>query len=456
MRAFSLFPNDRPVPRLPLLGHAPAMRQDALRLFTRLAKEQGGIARLQIGPQRAFLVSEPSLVGEVFVRRKSLYSRTTRIYHGMKAFLGESILTVEGTDWRVHRRIVQPAFHKRRLSSFSDGIVRISKEELAGWRGELDVSEEMMRVTLRIVSEVLLGSKTEADSIAIGSAIDNAQRYLEDLMASVVPRPSYLPTASNRRLKRAIEVLDRVAYKMIDTRMASGERGDDVVSMLLDATYEDGTPLPRERIRNELITLLSAGHETTSNALSWTLMLLSRHPDVARRLEREVHEVLGDRDPSFDDVSKLTYTRWVFDEAMRLHPPVWVTGRLAEEAHELGGLNVAEGDLILLSPHTTHRRPDLWENPEGFDPQRWEKLSVRGALPPFTYYPFGGGTRKCVGEAFAYLEATLLLAMIAQRMRLDLVPGHPIQAAPQLTQGLAGGLPMRVVPRAASAELTDP
>lgn len=447
MALFSLFPTHGAPPALPIVGHALALRRDPLRLVTCLAAEHGGMAPIQIGPIPGYVVSEPELVSEVFVGKHKHYTRKTRVYGAMTEFLGHGILTTEGEDWRVHRRIVQPAFHKHRLASFTDSIVRISAESMQSWRGELDVSDAMMRLTLRIVSEVLLGTKTDRDAADIGHAVDEAQRYVEAVMAEVVPTPRVLPTPRNRAFRRALATLDRVAYGIIDARRRSGEVGEDAVSMLLEARYEDGRPLSRERIRNELVTLLAAGHETTANALSWTLMRLSAHPDVARRVVAEVDAVLGDRAPSFDDLGRLVLTRRVFDEALRLHPPAWITGRLVAEPHELGGRSMKPGTMVLLSPYVTHRRPDLWENPEGFDPDRWEKLTARGALPPFTFYPFGGGTRKCVGEAFAYLEATLVLAMIAQRFRLELLPGRPIVPAPQITLGLASGLWMKVVPR---------
>lgn len=446
MVSLSLFPLDGPVRELPFLGHAPAFASDPLTLITRLAEEKGGMAPMRIGPLRAHLVSEPELVGEVLTTKMKHYTRRTRVYEAMREFLGVGILTSEGDDWRIHRRIVQPAFHKGRLESFATQIAEITDDELARWRGELDASEAMMRLTLRLVSEVLLGTRTADDAADIGRAVDDSQRYVEGVMGRIVRLPRWVPTRTNRRFARSLAVLDRIAYGIIDGRRRSGERGDDAVSMLLEARYEDGTELSRERIRNELVTLLAAGHETTANALSWTLMRLSQHPEVARKLAAEVAEVLGDRAPAFEDLGRLVYTRRVLDEAMRLHPPAWITGRHVVEPHELGGRALEPGQLVLVSPYVTHRRPDLWDNPEGFDPDRWEALSARGALAPFTFYPFGGGARKCVGEAFAYLEATIVLAMIAQRMRLSLVPGHPIVAAPQVTLGLAHGLRMRVLP----------
>jgi len=382
----------------------------------------------------------------VLVRHKSRYTRKTLVYETMAEFLGEGIFTTEGEDWRIHRRIVQPAFHRKRLASFAGAIVELTEAELEDWQGELDISARMMRLTLRVVSDVLLGARTDRHATAIDHAVDVAQRYTEAVILAADQLPAWVPTRRRRRFKSAISTLDEVAHSIIAERRASGERGDDVVSMLLEARYDDGSPLPTKRIRDELITLLVAGHETTSNALSWTLMRLSQHPGVARRLRAEVDDVLGGRQPTYDDLPKLIYTRWVLDEAMRLHPPAWTTGRIALEVHELGGHRVTVDDLVLISFYMLHRNPAVWTNPEGFDPERWSALSKKGALPACAFIPFGAGTRKCVGEAFAYLEAVLVLAMIAQRFELHLT-GRPIVPSPQITLGLAEGLWMRVVAR---------
>lgn len=445
MFSSSLYDSRGRARRLPVVGHALQMGGDPLRLFTALAREHGGMAPIQIGPMKGYLLSDPELLSEVFVSKRKLYTRKTRVYDALAQFLGRGILTTEGDDWRVHRRMVQPAFHKKRLDAFSERTAKITEECLDAWPvdREIDMSDAMMRVTLRIVSEVLLGSETTEYATEIGQAVDDTQRWVERVISEGVPVPRWLPIARNRERDDLKARLDRLAYQMIEER-ERGERGDDVISMLLDARYEDGSPVPRQRIRDELLTLLAAGHETTANATGWTLMRLSQHPDVARKLEAEVDEVLGGRRPTFEDLPKLRYTRWVFDESLRLHPPAWVTGRVVKEAHQLGGRSMEPGMLVLLSPYLAHRSVDLWDNPEGFDPDRWEKLSERGALPPFAFLPFGGGTRKCVGEAFAYLEATIVLAMCAQRFRFELAPGVPIVRQPRITLGVEGALPMRV------------
>ncbi|HJK90713.1 MAG TPA: cytochrome P450 [Polyangiaceae bacterium LLY-WYZ-15_(1-7)] len=443
-------------PSYPLLGHALAMRRDPLRFLTRLAAERGPMAPLHLGPVRGYLITGPTELEAVFRSKAKLYTRRTRVYDAMALFLGHGILTSEGEHWRKHRRIVQPAFHRRRLESWADTMVALADVHMDRWRGELDLADAMMRLTLDIVGRTLFGAATAQDATDVGRAMDAAQRWTEDLISGLFVFPPGVPTARNRRFQRAVATLDRVAYRLIDARLAARsatrtaapeEDGDDVLSMLVEARDEDGQPLPRKQIRDEVITLLAAGHETTSNALSWTLMLLSKHPEAMRRLREEVDAVLGERPPTAADVPKLTWARWVLDESMRLYPPAWTTGRFVAEAHELGGVAMTPGTFTLLSPWVTHRDPELWDDPEGFDPARWEALSKPGALPPFQFYPFGGGPRKCVGEAFAYLEATLILARIAQRMRLDLVPGHVVTPAPQITLGFEGGLKMHAAPR---------
>jgi cytochrome P450 len=437
---------------LPLLGHALAMARDPLALFLDLQREHGDVAPFRLGRVRGHLVSHPELVDQVMRKKAKHYSRMTPVYEAMTRFAGHGILTSEGEHWKRHRRIVQPAFHRQRLRAFADAMARVTAEHLerAVPGKEVDASDEMMRLTLKIVSETLLGTRTDRDAEDIGRAIDAAQRYVERVISGVFESSRVLPTPAQRRLARANVIMDRVAYRLIEEKRV--RPGDDVISMLVQARYEDGTELPARQIRDEVLTLMAAGHETTANALSWTLALLSRHPGVRRNLEAEVDAVLGGRAPTLDDLPRLRYARWVFDETLRLRPPAWTTGRLCIETHELqadgtGRHTIPEGHVVLVSPWVTHHRADLWDNPMGFDPERWEALSQPGALHPFAYFPFGGGPRKCVGYEFAYIEATIVLAMIAQRRRFDLVPGHPVAYAPRITLGLKGGLRMRVTPR---------
>ncbi len=439
-------PAEGPPPALPLVGHALAMAKDPLGLVLRLG-QQGDVVPLRLGSVRAHLVGSAEGAEAVLRSQAKHYSRKTRVWDVMRMFLGDGILLTEGPQWKSQRRVVNPAFHRRRLASFADTMRGETDAMLAGWRDgqTLDVADAMMRLTLRIVSQTLFGTTTEADADVIADAVDRGQRYAEASMSGLNLVPVKVPTRRNRAFLRAIADLDRVALRLIETRrdeLRAADAGDDVLTMLLEARTEDGEELPTKQIRDEVITLLSAGHETTANALAWTFYRLSRHPEVLRTLTAQIDEALGGEPPTPDDLARVPYARWVFDEALRLHPPAWITGRLVKEPHTLLGVPQRPGDVTLISPYVVHRRATTFANPEGFDPARWEALSQPKALPPFAFFPFGGGPRKCIGEAFAYLEALLVLVRVLQRFQLELVPGHPVVPAPQITLGLAQGLRM--------------
>lgn len=354
--------------------------------------------------------------------------------------------------------MIQPAFHRRRLEALSGEVVDVIDQHLRSWtattsKGDqvFDARDAMMHLTLELASSILVGARTKRDAEALGAAVDSGQQYVQRML----PFPwlaSFSPL--NRRLMAPTrKTLDKIAFRLIRTRREELKRDlnakhNDALSMLLDARYEDGSPMPDQQIRDEMMTLLVAGHETTSNAVSWTLWYLAKHPEVRRQLESEVDRVVGDRLPTFADMNALPFTRAVLDESMRLRPPVWVTGRVCTTAHDFGGVHFDVGQLVLISPWVVHRRADIYDNPNAFDPSRWDQ--IRGQLPPMAFLPFGGGARKCVGEAFAYLEAILMLVMITQRMRLELAPGNVVME-PQITLGFAKGLRMKVTPRPATA-----
>ncbi len=423
------------------------MRKDPLGFLARLASEHAdaGVAPLRLGPVDGYLAFAPEMVEQVLRSSMRSFNRQTPVYQTLTRFLGRGILTSEGEQWRKHRRVVQPAFHRKRLRSFASTMVRLADEAIDRWDESIDLGDEMMRLTLSVVGETLFGTDMRWMAGELAPALDTAQRHTERVIAGLIPADESNTSRRGRRFERAVETLDRLAYRLIDERRAAGTEGDDVLGMLLAARDEAGEPLPRKQVRDEVLTLVSAGHETTANALSWTLVRLSRHPNVWRRLEAEV-AALGDRTPTIEDLGALGYVRRVLDESLRLHPPVWTLGRIADEPVVLGegAAQVEPGELVLLSPWVTHRLPALWPEPERFDPDRWTQPDV--PPHPFAFFPFGGGARKCVGEAFAQLEATLVLTRIAQRTRLELV-GEPPDPEPQLTLGVSSGTRMHVRPR---------
>lgn len=431
---------------LPLVGHALAFREDALRLLT----ERAGtvpMGSMRLMGRTINLVGSPKVAEHVMRSGAKHFSRKTPVYHLLGLFLGQGTLVSEGETWRKHRRVIQPAFHKRRLEALTGQVAEVIDAHIRTWTGEFDARDAMMHLTLELASSILVGARTKRDAERLGEAVDASQAFVQSRLP--FPWLAGFSALNRRMMDPARKTLDEIAFRLIRERREELEREPEVVhndalGMLIEARYEDGSPLPDQQIRDEMMTLLVAGHETTSNAISWTLWYLANHPAVRREMEAEIDGVLGDRLPTFADVNALPFTRAVLDESLRLRPPVWLTGRICTKSHDFDGIHFEEGQLVLISPWVVHHRADVYENPEAFDPSRWAR--IRSELPPMAFFPFGGGARKCVGEAFAYLEAILTLAMISQRMRLELAPGNVVPL-PQITLGFAEGLQMKVVPR---------
>jgi cytochrome P450 len=329
---------------------------------------------------------------------------------------------------------MQPAFHRKRIADFASLMVKETEGMLEGWaysfRGQgepFDVFGEMTGLTLKIVSKALFGADVEGHVRRISEAQDFLNGYVDSRIGDLSRLPHWAPTPKNARFRRALKALDAVVYSLIDERRKRGEDEGDLLSMLLGARDEQtDEAMSKKQLRDEVMNLLIAGNETTAVALSWAWYLLHKHPQVERELHGELEDVLGGRAATFEDLPKLPYTRMVFKEAMRLYPPGWIISRRPLEDDEIGGYRVPAGTTVFISPYVTHRNPDYWDKPEVFDPERFspERSTSR---PEFTYLPFGGGPRKCIGEHFAMTEGILILATVAQRYRLRLVPEHPVE-----------------------------
>ncbi len=451
-RATDALPEAPPGPRgLPFLGNALEARRDPLGMFVRHHHAFGGVVRLKFGPQNYYLVNDLDGVHHVLVENAANYQKS-RNYRGLKLVLGQGLVTSEGDFWRRQRKLTQPAFHRTRLAGFARSMVRDTADMLDRWAARpitesFCVHEEMMRLTFRIVGRTLLSTDVDSDADEIGKAMNVALVYANEYVESIVPIPPFIPTPSNVRFGRAKKTLDRLVYRVIDDRRKNANDESDLLGMLMaiqDA--ETGEKMTDIQLRDEIMTMVLAGHETTANALSWLWMLLSKHPDVARRVEAEVDAVLGMRPPTLDDLPKLIYTECVIKEAMRLYPPVWIFERQAMADDVVGGYRVAAGTTIGISPWSIHRSTALWENPEGFDPDRF--LPTAKPRPKLAYLPFGAGPRFCIGNAFAMMEAQIIVAMIAQQNRLALVPGQNIELHPVTTLRPKHGLHVTRHPRA--------
>lgn len=423
-----------------VFGSLPDFRRDTLRALFAGWRQYGDVVRFRFGGTiQAYLLAHPDHVKHVLQDNHRNYRKDPVSYEKLKPTVGEGLLTSEGDRWLRQRRLIQPSFHRQRIATLGAVMTGSTLAMLDRWKTYLDnrqpfdVSAEMMRLTLEIVSKSLFGADVGRDADAVGRAVAFASRHTNERMQSYFELPQRLPLPGNRRFRSELKVLDSVVFRLIDQRRKSGQEMGDLLAMLLDAHDEGSDQRMTDRqLRDEVMTIFLAGHETTSIALSWTWYLLSGHPDVARRLRSELADVLGGRPPMVDDLASLPYTRQVIEESLRLYPPAWIVARSPLADDTVGGYWIPAGKAVWLSPYVTHRHPAFWENPEGFDPERFSAERSEGRSR-YAYFPFGGGPRQCIGNSFALQEAQLVLATVAQRYHLDLLPGHPIVLDPLIT-----------------------
>jgi cytochrome P450 len=433
----------------PILGQYSAFRKDPPGFLLRTAREFGEISFFRIGPQNVYQLANPAAIRDVLVTHQHSFIKS-RVLQRAKILLGEGLLTSEAPLHTRQRRLVQPAFHRERLAAYAETMVEYGVRTRDRWEDgqTLDVAQEMMRLTLAIVARTLFSADVESDAPAIGEALTNVLHLFDLVMMPFSKVIERLPVPSVRRFEKARKTLDEIIYRIIDERRSSGEDRGDLLSMLLLAEDEQGSGrMSNEQVRDEALTLFLAGHETTANALTWTWYLLSQNPKAEARFHTELDAVLQGRTPVPEDFSRLRYTEAVLSESMRLYPPAWGIGRMAMKNYDAFGYPVEPGEIILMSPYVVHRDPRWYPDPERFDPDRWSP-DLRGARPKFAYFPFGGGARVCVGEHFAWSEGVLLLAVLGQRWRLRLVPGHPVDYRALITLRPRHGMRMTVARRA--------
>lgn len=416
-------------------GHFFRFRRQPTEFLTQAAA-LGDVSRFRLGNQPMFFINHPDLARDVLVTNATKFHKG-RALQRMKRLLGKGLLTSEGEFHLRQRRLAQPAFHRQRIAGYAETMIDYGERVSNEWRaGEThDIAEEMMRLTLYIVAKTLFGANVEDEADEVGEAMTTMINMFNYLLLPFSELLEKLPIPQARRFNRAKETIDAIIYKIINERRKSGEDAGDLLSMLLLAQDEDdGGRMTDEQVRDEALTLFLAGHETTANALTWTWYLLSQNPEIEANFHAELDRVLPEkRLPTFEDYANLKFTEAVLAESMRLFPPAWAIGRLAIENHGLNGFEIPKGSLILLSPFVAQRDARFWENADKFIPERWEKISVREASQKFIYFPFGGGVRRCIGESFAWTEGVLLLATIARKWKLKLVPNHKVELNPLVT-----------------------
>lgn len=436
---------------LPLLGNMFEIQRDPLRFLLKTMHRYGGIVRYYFFKLPIYALNHPDYIKYVLQDNNRNYNKDVFDYNLLKVVLGKGLLTDDGESWLHQRRLIQPAFHRQRIAALGTLMTSETLTMLDHWQAAaeqdkpLDIAVEMMRLTMGIVCKALFSTDVGETAGAVGEAFTRANRYLTSYMYFPFP-PLSVPTPRNRRLMAANATLARVVDNIIRERRQRNEDSGDLLSMLLHAQDEEtGKRMSDQQVHDDVLTLFVAGHETTSNALNWTWYLLSQHPAVEKRLHAELAEALAGRTPGFEDLPNLPYTRMVIEESMRLYPPAWGISRKAIADDVIGGYYIPANAYILLLPYTVHRNADFWENPGEFDPERFTPERV-AARPRYAYFPFGGGPRMCIGSSFALTEAQLILATVAQRYRLSLVPEHHVEPEPLVTLRLRHGLMMKLLP----------
>jgi cytochrome P450 len=437
----------------PLVGVLPMLLRNPLQLLTSVAAQYGDVVSLPVGPQRFYLLNHPDHFKHVLLDHYRNYHKGAN-FTTFKRLVGQGLGMSEGDFWLRQRRLAQPAFHHQRLAALATMMTDATAAMIELWQtaatdgNTLDIADEMRRLTQQIIVKTMFSSAIAHETEAVCHAFDVALAHItRSFWMSALPA-RLIP--GNQKFEQAVQTLDTVVYRIIEERRHDGNDPGDLLTMLLQAhDAETGEGMSDRQVRDEIMTMFLAGHETTSNALTWTFHLLAQHPEVERQLQAEIIAALGDRIPTFQDIPRLIYTRMVIEEALRLYPVAWVIFRTPLTDDVIGGFHIPARSVVMLCPYVLHRTPAFWEQPEHFDPERFTSARSSGRSR-YAYIPFGGGPRQCIGNAFALMEMQLILAMVLQRYRLCSVPGHPVE--PHIAITLQPRYGMRMAPQARSSQ----
>jgi cytochrome P450 len=440
------------VPGLPLVGSLFDFRDRRLELQRRLADECGDIGSYRMGRTSIIAISSAELVQSTLVEHADAFIQGRGIGTILRPLFGNGLLTSTGEIHKRQRKLLAPAFSPRRIANYAQTIAEYSEQAQAGWKDgqTLDLAEEMMKLTLAIVARTLFDADVSRQTRIISEGLTVAMQYMVGSVTSFFQVPYHWPTPGNRRMHRAIANLDEVVFSIIRARRADVVDKGDVLSMLLLARNEDDNQgMDDRQVRDESLTILLAGHETTANALAWTWHLLTTHPSIYERMLAEIDDVLQNRTPSVTDLPRLSYTLQVIKEAMRIYPPAYIMGRRALRDVQIGPYLVQRGSTVVVNIYGMHHRARYFPEPERFLPERFEPEAEK-LLPKCAYIPFGAGPRVCIGSHFAMMEAQLILATLAQRIRFEPVGRNAVQPEPLVTLRPRGGVPVRLQRRAPS------
>lgn len=441
-----LRPDQPPGPLVwPIVGPLVEYRRNPFGFMERMARDFGDVVYTPFAGQETYLVSHPDAIEHVLVKNRKNYVKGA-LSRRLHPLLGEGLLISSGARWTQQRKLMAPAFHHRRIATYAQAMSRISTQHAHKMQaGTRSVDQDMMALTLDIAVETLFGTTGEDTARSVSGALAALGDYFAEVFSEPFPTPLWVPTQKNRRFNQARAMLNKKIEEIIDERQRE-PGGDDLLSMLLEATDEQGRGMSKSQLFDEVITLFLAGHETTALTLTYALHLLGQHPQVRTKLETEAREVLGDRQAQLEDLAALPYTLQVVKEAMRLYPPAPVMGRSALEEDKISGYSIPKGGLVAMSQWVVHRDPRWYDAPQQFLPERWTP-EFEASLPRFAYFPFGGGPRICIGQAFAMMEAQIALATLAQHFRFEATGHQPLELQLAVTARPKNPVLMEVVPR---------
>jgi len=433
-----------------LLFDSKEIQSNVLGFYKRMWKEYGDIVRLPIMPNySAYLLAHPSYAEHVLSTHQEVYPKADIINKPLNLMMGESILTSEGDSWLKNRRLMQPAFHMKQLANLVDVMVSCTESFIKDWENKpdgevIDIAEETLKLTLKIAGQTLFSKDISDEDSVLGKAFRTGYEFLNYKINNLWTEPLWVPTSRNKRFKKAKNTLDDLILDIINYRRQNPSERNDLLSMLMSARDEDtGEGMSDKQLQNEAITLLVAGHETAASSLAWTWYLLAEHLNIAENLQDELQAVLNASNPSFEKLPQLEYTRRIFDETLRLYPPAWGIVRTPQKDDEISGYPIPKNSIVTVGAFMIHRHSEFWENPNEFNPDNFlpEKINQR---PKFAYFPFGGGKRICIGQNFALMEATIIIALISQRFRLELLANQNIEIDPTFTLRPKNGIKVKV------------
>ena len=457
---------------LPLLGNVLRFRHDQLNYLLKLEQTYGRMATVSIGKTPVVLLFRPEHVRYILIENPRNFTNrevagglifgnllvltllagsfTSKATQGLHDLVGDGLLTTDGDFHRWHRRLLQPAFSKRRVENYAGMMVQYTRETIERWRPEaqIDIAHDLQALILRMIMKILVDIDLEQEDTEVGRIVDAVLAQPVGLLEGLLNLQIDVPITPYGKRMAAMRKGNAYIYSLIDRRLADQRDVGDILSVLLQTQeQEDADVVTRQQVRDELVSLLAAGHETTTNTLAWTFYLLSQHPTVLEKVLTELQAVLAGRDPSVADLSQLVYFDWVIKESMRLYPSAWTQGRQAIEAFDLDGYHCPAKTKLMFTQWVLHRLPDIWDDPEVFRPERWDP--ARGQkVPQCAYFPFGAGSRICMGMPLAQLQIPLVLATILQRYVPRVVPGHPVVPLPLITLRSKHGLRVRLEPTA--------